>query len=198
MGASDQNDHALVIVGTLPQLRLNFHTPKNEPHQNDGVRQQSEAPPIYGRRSRSVTSTYSVDSISNPQASNSASGMYFEFLFRSAPSRRRGDRTYWSGVSLYSFTTCSNDVTVGVTGPIGSGLPQFGFPRRFAIISFFPLDIGIFIGFRLISLYSSLHILLLHTDAKYRVKDVKPHPYISLNVTENQAFWPRNLVYEPS
>jgi hypothetical protein len=40
---------------------------------------------------------------------------------------------YWSGVSLNSFTTCSNDVTVGTTGPIGSGLPQLGFPRRFAI-----------------------------------------------------------------
>jgi hypothetical protein len=24
-------------------------------------------------------------------------------------------------------------VTVGTTGPIGSGLPQFGFPRRFAM-----------------------------------------------------------------
>jgi hypothetical protein len=24
-------------------------------------------------------------------------------------------------------------VTVGTTGPMGSGLPQFGFPRRFAI-----------------------------------------------------------------
>src|SRR6185437_15283881 len=77
--------------------------------------------------------TYSVDSISNPQASRSASGMYFEFLFRRAHSRRRVDRTYWSGVSLYSFTICSNDVTVGTTGPMGSGLPQFGFPRRFAI-----------------------------------------------------------------
>jgi hypothetical protein len=40
---------------------------------------------------------------------------------------------YWSGVNLNSFTTCSNDVTVGTTGPIGSGLPQLGFPRRFAI-----------------------------------------------------------------
>src|ERR1700750_2566642 len=59
--------------------------------------------------------------------------MYFEFLLRRAHSRRRVDRTYWSGVSLYSFTTCSNDVMVGTTGPIGSGLPQFGLPRRFAI-----------------------------------------------------------------
>src|ERR1700678_3040520 len=61
--------------------------------------------------------------------------MYFEFLLRRAHSRRRVDRTYWSGVSLNSFTTCSKEVTVGTTGPIGSGLPQFGFPRRFAIFS---------------------------------------------------------------
>src|SRR5689334_14552019 len=80
--------------------------------------------------------SYRVDSISNPQASSSASGMYFEFLFRLAHSRRRVERTYWSGVSLYSFTTCSKEVTVGTTGPIGSGLPQFGLPRRFAISYF--------------------------------------------------------------
>src|ERR1035437_7176645 len=59
--------------------------------------------------------------------------MYFEFLFRRAHSRSRVERMYWSGVSLNSFTTCSKEVTVGTTGPIGSGLPQFGFPRRFAI-----------------------------------------------------------------
>jgi hypothetical protein len=33
------------------------------------------------------------------------------------------------------LTTCSNEVTVGTTGPIGSGLPQFGLPRRLAIDS---------------------------------------------------------------
>jgi hypothetical protein len=27
-------------------------------------------------------------------------------------------------------------VTMGITGPIGSGLPQFGFPRLFAIVRF--------------------------------------------------------------
>src|SRR5215475_9708114 len=59
--------------------------------------------------------------------------MYFEFLFRRAHSRRRVDRKYWSGVSLYSFTTCSNSVTVGTIGPIGSGLPQFGLPRLLAM-----------------------------------------------------------------
>src|SRR5271170_6104354 len=77
---------------------------------------------------------YSVDSISKPQASNSASGMYFEFLFRRAHSRKRVERMYWSGFSLNSFTTCSKEVTVGTTGPIGSGFPQFGLPRRFAIV----------------------------------------------------------------
>src|SRR3954464_14883360 len=76
---------------------------------------------------------YSVDSISNPQASRRGSGMYFEFLLRRAHSRRRVDRKYWSGESLYSRTTCSNSVMVGVMGPIGSGLPQFGFPRRLAM-----------------------------------------------------------------
>src|SRR5262249_48545024 len=59
--------------------------------------------------------------------------MYLEFLLRRAHSRRRVERRYWSGVSLYSFTTCSNSVTVGTIGPIGSGLPQFGFPRRLAM-----------------------------------------------------------------
>ena len=59
--------------------------------------------------------------------------MYFEFLLRRAHSRSRVDRKYWSGESLYSRTTCSNSVIVGVMGPMGSGLPQFGFPRRFAM-----------------------------------------------------------------
>src|SRR6202034_3506863 len=88
---------------------------------------------------KETSRNYSVDSISKPQASNSASGMYFEFLFRRAHSRSLVDRMYWSGVSLNSFTTCSNDVTVGTTGPIGSGLPQLGFPRRFAISFSVPL-----------------------------------------------------------
>src|SRR3977135_2256754 len=61
--------------------------------------------------------------------------MYFEFLFLRAHSRSRVERRYWSGDSLYSRTTCSNSVIVGVMGPIGSGLPQFGFPRRFAMKS---------------------------------------------------------------
>jgi hypothetical protein len=65
--------------------------------------------------------------------------MYFEFLLRRAHSRKRVERRYWSGESLYSRTTCSNSVMVGVIGPIGSGLPQFGFPRRFAMKNAFPL-----------------------------------------------------------
>ena len=59
--------------------------------------------------------------------------MYLEFLLRRAHSRRRVERRYWSGESLYSRTTCSNSVMVGTIGPIGSGLPQFGLPRRFAL-----------------------------------------------------------------
>src|SRR5271157_5379137 len=76
---------------------------------------------------------YNVDSISNPQASNSASGIYLEFLLRRAHSRKRVDRMYWSGGSLNSFVICSKEVIVGIMGPMGSGLPQFGLPRRFAI-----------------------------------------------------------------
>jgi hypothetical protein len=37
---------------------------------------------------------YNVDSISKPQASRRASGMYFEFLFRRAHSRSRVERMY--------------------------------------------------------------------------------------------------------
>src|SRR5271154_2384024 len=83
---------------------------------------------------------YRVDSISKPQASSKGSGMYLEFLFLRAHSRSRVDRKYWSGESLYSCTTCSNSVMVGVTGPIGSGLPQFGLPRRFAMNESFLLQ----------------------------------------------------------
>src|ERR1700736_5574700 len=59
--------------------------------------------------------------------------MFLEFLLRRAHSRSRVERRYWSGESLYSRTTCSNSVIVGVMGPMGSGLPQLGFPRRLAI-----------------------------------------------------------------
>jgi len=59
--------------------------------------------------------------------------MYLEFLLRRAHSRNRVERKYWSGESLYSRTTCSNSVIVGVMGPMGSGLPQLGFPRRLAM-----------------------------------------------------------------
>jgi hypothetical protein len=87
---------------------------------------------------------YNVDSISKPQASSKASGIYLEFLLRRAHSRRRVDRMNWSGGSLNSFVICSKEVTVGTTGPMGSGLPQFGFPRRFAI-DFYVLERRIFL-----------------------------------------------------
>src|SRR5579875_908272 len=93
-----------------------------------------KTPSLFGRRSRYPDSKlYKEDSISNPHASSNASGMYFELRLRRAHSRSRVERTYWSGVSLNSLTTCSKEVTVGTTGPIGSGLPQLGLPRRFAM-----------------------------------------------------------------
>src|ERR1035437_137803 len=97
--------------------------------------QTAKAPPEGGAslETRKNDLAYRADSISKPQASRRASGMYLEFLLRRAHSRRRVDRMYWSGLSLNSFTICSKEVTVGTTGPMGSGLPQFGFPRRFAI-----------------------------------------------------------------
>src|SRR5437588_6523012 len=79
---------------------------------------------------------YKVDSISKPQACSKGSGMYLEFLLRRAHSRRRVERRYCSGSSLNSFTACSKEVTTGMIGPMGSGFPQFGFPRRFAINKF--------------------------------------------------------------
>src|SRR3954471_10311837 len=76
--------------------------------------------------------------------------MNFEFLFRRAHSRSRVDRKYWSGVSLNSFTACSKEVTTGMIGPIGSGLPQFGLPRRFAMIAVLPSFLR-FAGYLLLS-----------------------------------------------
>ncbi len=72
--------------------------------------------------------------------------MYLEFLLRRAHSRNRVERKYWSGESLYSRTTCSNSVMVGVIGPIGSGLPQFGFPRLFAMDGYASLQDNFFIS----------------------------------------------------
>src|ERR1700727_2487890 len=86
-----------------------------------------------GIRCAKCRPNYRVDSISKPHASRRGSGIYFEFLLRRAHSRRRVERRYWSGESLYSRTTCSNSVMVGTMGPIGSGLPQLGFPRRLAM-----------------------------------------------------------------
>src|SRR5882757_9452122 len=100
--------------------------------------QETKGPPVratphFQRLAGDLQLDYRVDSISKPQASSNGSGMYLEFLLRRAHSRSRVERRYWSGVSLYSLTTCSNSVTVGIIGPIGSGFPQFGFPRRFAM-----------------------------------------------------------------
>src|SRR5580658_3310035 len=104
---------------------------------------------------------YSVDSISKPQASRRGSGMYLEFLLRRAHSRRRVDRRYWSGESLYSRTTCSNSVMVGTIGPIGSGLPQFGFPRRLAMKNAFRTK-----GDRTLYLYDSPDRIGIHGKAR--------------------------------
>src|ERR1051326_5576191 len=78
-------------------------------------------------------SPYKVLSISKPHASSKGSGMYLLFLLRRAHSRRRVERMYWSGVNLNSLTACSKDVTTGITGPMGSGFPQLGFPRLLAM-----------------------------------------------------------------
>ncbi len=132
--------------------------------------------PHWAASSRGPAAAYRVDSISNPQASSSASGMYFEFLFLRAHSRRRVERMYWSGVSLNSLTTCSNDVTVGTTGPIGSGLPQFGFPRRFAIGSFFVLYLG------------NESIWRQHLQKKEcSGRRISTTPYLTLDKRDNQA-----------
>lgn len=107
------------------------------------VRQTQKRPPRRRPFSNCKLLAYRVDSISKPQASSKGSGMYFEFLFRRAHSRSRVERRYWSGVSLYSLTTCSNSVTVGTMGPMGSGFPQLGLPRRFAMKSSSPVFICI-------------------------------------------------------
>src|SRR6266404_6617475 len=97
--------------------------------------------------------------------------MYFEFLLRRAHSRSRVERRYWSGVSLYSFTTCSNSVTVGTMGPIGSGLPQLGFPRLLAMN------------------YASVHgfKLLTKLDSDGLAKDSNPCPDSQINRQKETA-----------
>jgi len=69
-----------------------------------------------------------TDHASMPHACNRGSGINLEFLFRRAHSRRRVECRYWSGWSSSCFTASSNEVTVGTTGPSGTGLPQFGLP----------------------------------------------------------------------
>jgi len=69
----------------------------------------------------------------NFHAFNKDSGMYLESRFRSTHSRNCLELTYSFGLSLSLRAVCSNSVKVGIAAPAGWGLPQFGFPRRFAI-----------------------------------------------------------------
>src|SRR6185312_12445629 len=55
---------------------------------------KTKTPPESGVFTNACSLLYNVDSISNPHASNNASGMYLEFRFRRAHSRSRVDRTY--------------------------------------------------------------------------------------------------------
>ena len=54
-------------------------------------------------------------------------------LLRLADSRKRIKSRYWSGDSLYSRTTSFKFSNGGGDRPDRLGLPQFGFPRRFAM-----------------------------------------------------------------
>jgi hypothetical protein len=66
-----------------------------EPYGNERYfRQQKRRPKAAFLLTASEADFYKVDSISKPQASRSASGMYLEFLFLRAHSRRRVDRMY--------------------------------------------------------------------------------------------------------
>jgi hypothetical protein len=57
-------------------------------------KQQERRPKAALLETNLILQLYNVDSISNPQASSKASGIYFEFLFLRAHSRRRVDRMY--------------------------------------------------------------------------------------------------------
>ncbi len=131
-----------MIPHPMPEIGIQSHVCEEREGNNQHLevmswtfscRVATKTPPDGGVSAATGSKLYNVDSISKPQASSNASGMYLEFLLRLAHSRRRVDRMNWSGGSLNSLVICSNEVTVGTTGPMGSGLPQFGFPRRFAI-----------------------------------------------------------------
>ena len=113
-------------IGASEAVAAKLHTCKHIRTRPPSIELQKKKA-AFGDPSRNRFPAYRVDSISKPQASSNGSGMYLEFLFRRAHSRSRVERRYWSGESLYSCTTCSNSVIVGVTGPMGSGLPQLGF-----------------------------------------------------------------------
>ena len=76
----------------------NPHFSRHKPHENWGTRKPKRSKQKGSLRERPLesclVSAYSVDSISKPQASRRGSGMYFEFLFRRAHSRRRVERRY--------------------------------------------------------------------------------------------------------
>src|SRR3954469_16728577 len=59
-------------------------------------------------------------------------------LVPARPLAEAGGAQILVGSKLNSLTACSKEVTTGMMGPIGSGLPQFGLPRRFAMIAFLP------------------------------------------------------------
>ena len=95
--------------------------------------QAAKAPPVGSALKERQKSAYNVDSISNPQASRSASGIYLEFLFRRAHSKTGGPDVLIRAKLELLRNLLEGGHEVGITGPMGSGLPQFGFPRRFAI-----------------------------------------------------------------
>lgn len=128
--------------------------------------------------------------------------MYFEFLFLRAHSRRRVERRYWSGVSLNSRTTCSNSVMVGVTGPIGSGLPQLGLPRRFAIELLFLCDeipdagcceMGICLPFCVRRFDRQIVLVGSHSAVSYAFAIIRWGPK-ALSLTEKHTILRRNKV----
>jgi hypothetical protein len=71
---------------------------------------------------------------SNPKASNKSCGTYLWFLFFCTQLLSAVELSYCSGERPRDFTTDSNELMDGAEEE-GSGLPQFGFPRRLAMLS---------------------------------------------------------------
>ena len=77
---------------------------------------------------------YKADSMGSPMPQEEVQERHFEFFLATSHSRRRVERDIvWSQFEFAN--THSNSTMVGITGPIGSGLPQLGLPRLFAIYS---------------------------------------------------------------